>query len=213
VSAGTENGVYNLSLQASNPAAIQRQAGAKVFLPNENEWYKAAYYDPTSGAGGGDNYWLYPTQKNDPPYSDNPNALSTPDNTNVANINRSGNFGGTYNNGYAATQSQSFNVSQNYLFDVGAYALTSNHYGTKDQAGSVLEWLENNEGINRFVRGGGWGNGFETTWSPYRLAIETSRSDNMTGFRIASVPEPGSIAALVGLALALLQRPRNVRAR
>ena len=53
MSAGTENGVYNLSLQASNPAAIQRQAGAKVFLPNENEWYKAAYYDPTSGAGGG----------------------------------------------------------------------------------------------------------------------------------------------------------------
>jgi sulfatase modifying factor 1 len=205
ISAGTENGVYNLSLQSSNPAAIQREAGAKFFLPTENEWYKAAYYDPTSGAGGGDNYWLYPTQTNDPPNSDNPSALSTPDNTNVANIYRDGNFGGTYNNGYAATQSQNFNIAQNYLFDVGAYGLTPNHYGTKDQAGGVLEWLETNDGINRFVRGGGWGNGHEATWSHYRLAIETSRSDNLTGFRIASaVPEPKSIAMLVGLALAPL---------
>jgi hypothetical protein len=28
-----------------------------VFLPTENEWYKAAYYDPTKGGTGG--YWLY----------------------------------------------------------------------------------------------------------------------------------------------------------
>jgi hypothetical protein len=78
----------------------------------------------------------------------------------------------------------------------------------KDQAGSVLEWLETNEGINRFIRGGSWGNNHEVTWSHYRLAIETSRSDSLTGFRIASVPEPGGIALVFVGALAILFRRR-----
>ena len=34
-----------------------------VFLPNEQEWYKAAYYDPTL-AGGTGGYYLYGTGKN-----------------------------------------------------------------------------------------------------------------------------------------------------
>ena len=34
--------------------------GAQTWIPSENEWYKAAYYDATKGGTGG--YWLYPTQ-------------------------------------------------------------------------------------------------------------------------------------------------------
>ncbi len=213
VSAGTENGVYNLSLQSTNPAAISRQAGAKFFLPNENEWYKASYYDPTPGAGGGDNYWLYPTHKDTAPHSDNPNFLSTPDNTNVANIHRDDNLGGTYDSGYAMTQSQHFDVNQNYLADVGAFSFTVNHYGTYDQAGGVMEWLENNDDINRYVRGGGWAFNNDTTWSPYRLAIEPERTDNLHGFRIATeLPEPSSLSMLLALpAAALLRRRNNMR--
>lgn len=35
--------------------SITRNATAIVFLPNENEWHKAAYYDPA-----GDKYFDYP---------------------------------------------------------------------------------------------------------------------------------------------------------
>ena len=213
ISAGTENGAYDLSLQSTNPATITRQPGAQYFLPTENEWYKAAYYDPTPGAGGGDSYWLYPTHSDTAPYSDNPASLSTPDNTNVANIYRDGNFGGTYNNGYAMSQSQYYDVSQNYLADVGAFAFTTNYYGTYDQAGSLLEWLETNDGANRYFRGGGWANGPEATWSPYRLAVDPSTypSSSDLGFRIATiVPEPVAILpVLLFAAGGILSRRRG----
>ena len=57
-SASTENGVYNL-----NDPSIDKNVASTCWIPTENEWYKAAYYDPTksNGAGG---YWKYAT-KND----------------------------------------------------------------------------------------------------------------------------------------------------
>jgi hypothetical protein len=39
-----------------------RHKNARYFLPSENEWYKAAYYNPA-----GDNYFLYPTGSNTAP--------------------------------------------------------------------------------------------------------------------------------------------------
>lgn len=55
----TENGAYNMSL--NNPL---RNINATVFIPNENEWYKAAYYKGGSPNAG---YWSYATQSNLPP--------------------------------------------------------------------------------------------------------------------------------------------------
>ena len=34
--------------------------GARYWLPSEDQWYKAAYYDPTKNGTGG--YWTYATQ-------------------------------------------------------------------------------------------------------------------------------------------------------
>ena len=62
-SSTTENGVYAISDGLSETRAVS----ARFFIPTENEWYKAAYYDPTVGAGGGDNYWLYSTMSNSVP--------------------------------------------------------------------------------------------------------------------------------------------------
>src|SRR6185436_2738067 len=50
----TEDGAYTLtnsgtpSNTPTNFLTITRKPGAQVFLPSENEWYKAAYYDPVS---------------------------------------------------------------------------------------------------------------------------------------------------------------------
>lgn len=43
----TEDGAY--ALRGGNPAGVRRSAGARYWLPDEDEWYKAAYYDPARG--------------------------------------------------------------------------------------------------------------------------------------------------------------------
>jgi hypothetical protein len=52
----TENGAYNLLSNSEIP--VPRQSAAKFFLPNENEWYKAAYFKGFMTSG----YWLYPAK-------------------------------------------------------------------------------------------------------------------------------------------------------
>ena len=47
---------------AINPNNLYRNSLATYFLPSVDEWYKAAYYDPTSGA-----YFDYPTGSNAAP--------------------------------------------------------------------------------------------------------------------------------------------------
>jgi len=56
----TETGAYSMNGDMLTLMET-RNAGATYFIPSENEWYKAAYYDPTlnDGAGG---YWTYPTK-------------------------------------------------------------------------------------------------------------------------------------------------------
>lgn len=48
---GTETGAYDLSVRPP-----RRVPGAKFFLPTDDEWYKAAYFDPKANR-----YWRYPT--------------------------------------------------------------------------------------------------------------------------------------------------------
>ena len=59
----TEDGAYFLNGFIGGNA-IPKKAGAKYFLPTENEWYKAAYY---KGGGTNRGYWRYATQSNDYP--------------------------------------------------------------------------------------------------------------------------------------------------
>src|SRR5262249_17847780 len=57
----TETGAYTLNGAITSPAlmAVSRNAGAKWILPTENEWYKAAYYQPAAKGGDSDGYWAY----------------------------------------------------------------------------------------------------------------------------------------------------------
>lgn len=59
----TESGVYTITDGASEI----RAPDAKYFLPSENEWYKAAYYQPATEGGDSDDYWLYPESGNEIP--------------------------------------------------------------------------------------------------------------------------------------------------
>ena len=64
-SSTTESGAYELGgVTSPVNAAVTRSANWQWALPNENEWYKAAYYQPADLGGDSDNYWQYGTSSN-----------------------------------------------------------------------------------------------------------------------------------------------------
>lgn len=68
-SSTTEDGAYTLNGAISGAELISKNIGAKYYIPTENEWYKAAYYDPNKNGVGNPGYWLYATKSDDPPYA------------------------------------------------------------------------------------------------------------------------------------------------
>ena len=196
--ASTETGAYTLiggntdgNGSPSNASSLllnpQHNAGATVWLPSENEWYKAAYYDPANGA-----YSTYATQSD-----------TTPGNT-IGN----GADEANYDNGvFSVTQSSSYNGSQNYLTAVGSFTGSKSYYGTFDQSGDVFNW--NSTIVDSdfpVLRGGFWGDGdADSVSSSDRNDDDPAAGDYYTGFRVASIPEPNSImlifAAIIGLAI------------
>lgn len=92
---------------------------ARYWIPTENEWYKAAYYDP-SPEGPADDYWRFPW-RSDPLEG------------------RPANF---YNGTYTVTGRPNIDPYYTYLTDVGAFSGTPSYYGTLNQAGNVEEWTE-----------------------------------------------------------------------
>jgi formylglycine-generating enzyme len=185
----TEDGTYYLNGATSNAAlmAVTRKAGAEWWLPSENEWYKAAYYDPilASGAGG---YWDYATRSNASPSS----LLS-------ATVANHANYGGT-------TLGSSY-----WRSEVGAFAASPSAYGTFDQAGNVWEWDEANVAGARGERAGGFGSPAYKLAASYRVADSPANEAASVGFRICglhqnanAVPEPGSIVLLLAVGLTTL---------
>ena len=167
VAATTETGAYTMSLGGLAP----RNAGATVFVPSENEWYKAAYYDPT--IAGANKYWLYATRTD-----------TVPGNTIGGTANQA-----NYKNGvYSVTQSASYSSTQNYLTPVGSYSGSGSYYGTYDQDGNVWEWNDTVIGSDRGLRGGSWDpDGAPFLQSSGRLSSVPAGEGNTAGFRLASV--------------------------
>jgi formylglycine-generating enzyme required for sulfatase activity len=207
----TETGAYTLNGATSPSAlmAVTRNAGATWFIPTENEWYKAAYYQPAAQGGDSDGYWAYPMKTNSVPYSDQPPG-ATLDNTRVGNFFLDDGVANGYNDGKAVTGSTSYSSSQNYLTDAGAYSVAPSFYGTFDQGGNVFEWNESAVSSSaRGVRGSSWFNGSSNLLASIRGVNGPSSESNDVGFRVASIPEPSTMClgalATVGL---LLRRNR-----
>ena len=97
----------------------RRNPGATHWIPNQNEWYKAAYYDPTRL--GERPYWDFATRSSSPPQADDPP-------------------GGPNSAAYLAGERMP-DAGPFYLPEVTAYAARS-YFGTLGQAGSLWEWVE-----------------------------------------------------------------------
>jgi formylglycine-generating enzyme len=217
-SGSTESGVYTLT--GNTALSGGRSANATVFIPTENEWYKAAYHQPAPNGGDQDHYWEYPTSKNNGPTSDQPPGDPSVSN-NAANYcypdfthQPEADSLATYNNGYAVTGSLDYSSSQNYLTDVGAYTDTHNFYGTFDQAGNVWEWSEPVSGAQVRARGGSWDFSYYSVFqlsSGNPLNLDTAGENSGVGFRLASVPEPSSSVLGIVLSRFMLARGRRKR--
>ena len=196
----TEDGAYTIlggTPIPSNGDSITRNPAARWFLPNEDEWYKAAYYDPSGF------------------YYDYPNGSDTAPNNNLPSTDtgNSANFGGAAGN-----------ILYPYT-DAGAYPLSKSPYGTSDQGGNVWEWTETPHNVtDRVTRGGGWKDSSDSMATfqgasrgfsdPFNEGTSTSPAP---GFRVASamiIPEPMSLTLVLAATATLVvccTRPRGGR--
>jgi formylglycine-generating enzyme len=187
----TENGSYYLNGATSRVAlmAVTRKSNAHYVLPSENEWYKAAYYDPDKPGGAG--YWTFATRSDITP----DNTFLQPDPGNHANFEDLHDF----TIGYPY-----------YRTEVVAFTNSSSAYDTFDQNGNVGQW--NETAVTILVRGyrGGsfehFGNEMQASSRNGGSPLDEIRS---IGFRIANVPEPGSVLVLLTGAIGFLVWKRH----
>jgi formylglycine-generating enzyme required for sulfatase activity len=161
---------------ASNP---YRNTAAKYFMPSEDEWVKAAYWNGTA-------LQTYATKDNGFPAKGN---------------GTSGTGWNYYNNGYATNPYGPWAVGS------GSQELN----GTYDMMGNNFEWMESpgisgnyDAGSLRGLRGGYWSNEYDSLVSYYSSHSDPTNEHFSIGFRVASVPEPGSLAMLLGFAATAL---------
>jgi len=206
----TEDGAYTLlttgssGQPVSSTKAVPVNPGATYFIPTQDQWYKAAFYDPTLNSGSG-GYYSYATMSDTAP---------TPVTADLATgIGSAGNTGNFANFNNAA----SWNGATGNVTTVGTNG-GSSYYGAFDMNGNVTEWndLNGNGAVNNFLnaRGGSWSTSDSTRLSSaYSYDIAPSVANDVTlGFRIAAVPEPSTwVMGLAGLACGAWQAVRRRR--
>ena len=162
-----------------------RNSQAKYFLPSAHEWYKAAYYDPTSGA-----YRDYPTGSNLPPM-----AVASGVVPGTAVILQGGNAG-------PADVMQAGGLS--------LYGTMAQGGNVSEWDETELDLANDNVSSLRGARGGGW----ESVASGLSVMVRVGRLPDLSlsghGFRVASiVPEPSTAALLSATILVIGPRIRT----
>ncbi|MCY2930763.1 MAG: SUMF1/EgtB/PvdO family nonheme iron enzyme [Planctomycetota bacterium] len=196
----TEDGSYYLNGARTNAAlmAVTRKANAKYVIPTEDEWYKAAYYKGGSTSAG---YWNYPTRSNKSPTADLDDV--------------SGNNANYFTTPYIYP----IDTDMYYTTVAGEFQNSSGPHGTFDQGGNVFEWNEANlYGDRRGLRGGAY---YFTDMDMYASGRSFSYCNgypsgvgnynpNNTGFRVALVPEPTTLALVALGGLAVIRKRRHM---
>jgi formylglycine-generating enzyme required for sulfatase activity len=151
---------------------LYRNKDAYYFLPSENEWFKAAYYNPS-----GTNYFLYPTASSDAP-------------TPVA----SGTIAGT------AVYSQEFDqepAAVTFAGGLSPYGTMGQGGNVYEWNESAFGGIYSSPSGTRAVRGGRWTDSELILRSSRRSGFDPTAENFVIGFRVASVPEPSTYALLL----------------
>jgi len=177
-SGGTESGVYTFT-GATSISAITRDLSnpKQVFIPTEDEWYKAAYHQPAAQGGDADDYWLYATMSNSVPTVAAATATGDIVNPGPNVVN--------YQSG-AIWNGQNGNVTT-----VGSVGNTT-FYGAFDMNGNLWEWNETLIGSFRGFRGGPYNSDEEALRPSFRGDFNPTGEFVSFGFRLAS-PVPGPV--------------------
>jgi formylglycine-generating enzyme required for sulfatase activity len=185
------NNQWSMALWSSEQAwtaggtNLYRNKDAFYFLPSENEWYKAAYYNPA-----GSNYFLYPTAS-----SSAPAAVASGTNAGTAVYNR-------------AASVPAIVDSTGGLSPYGTMGQGGN---VREWNESAFDGSNNTSSEARTIRGGVWLSTEEFLRSSTRLDGSVSGEVNSLGFRVASVPEPSTYALLAMTAAGALWMTRRRR--
>ena len=166
-----------------DPNNLYRNSLAKYFLPSVDEWYKAAYYNPSN-----DSYFLYPTGSNTAP-----TAVTSGTMVGTAVY---GQFLRPADITLAGGPSPFGTVGQGG--NVAEWEETSTNLSNDSPSGG------------RGYRGGNWENSSASMLSTFRLVAAGDFNTFRIGFRVASViPEPTSCTlSLTAVCLVLLKRRR-----
>ncbi len=155
----TETGAYTLiggTPSPQNASTVTRNVGASVFLPNENEWYKAAYYQ------GDGTYTVFATSSNVLPTAEPPPGA-----------NNSANLSGAFNGG-SLTDVGAYTASKSHYV---VFDQTGNVWNWDETITS---------GGYRGLRGGSYSNGQTGIQSIDRLSVEPGFAFSSFGLRIAA---------------------------
>jgi sulfatase modifying factor 1 len=187
----TEDGAY---INIGDLVNFARQPGAKYFIPSEDEWYKAAYYDPNHGGPGIGDYWNYPTRTDAVPGNDITETTNAGNNLNYYVSINDPPIGAPY-----------------YRTEVGEFELSASPSGTFDQGGNVQEWNETKFNGGFVLRGGSFVYNIDSPLASHRNRYNASVNTYGVGFRIASlvIPEPGTLTILAIGCLRLSLRRRG----
>lgn len=179
-SADTETGAYTLlggTATPSNGSTVTRNADARIFLPSENEWFKAAFFDP-----GTQSFLDFPAG-----FDAQIGCAAPGPSPNTANC-------GNVNGGPTEVGAFTGSASPNGTFDQGGNVREWN------------EQIVFGSGSGRGLRGGTFGNDPDRLAASIRNHFGPILESKDLGFRVASlsVPEPGTallvMAGMLGLA-------------
>jgi formylglycine-generating enzyme required for sulfatase activity len=192
-----ETGAYDTSTFRTDPTTgkrtdqLERSPGSRYFIPNFDEWTKAAHYDPDKYGEGEEGYWYHPGGSDE-----------------VLASGRPGEPG-------AQTGAGEDPSPYPHYFPVGSFPQTDGPWGLLDTSGGASEWTEtvffpDSIGRERFVRASSTS---ETRFYEFEDPIDYGRLafGNPHGFRVGSVvPAPGGgVVALIALGLVSQRRRRS----
>jgi formylglycine-generating enzyme len=196
----TEDGAYYLNgaTHGADLLAIDRESDATWAITSEDEWYKAAYYDPSLNAGAG-GYYNYPTSTNSVP--SNNLVEPTDPGTNVTVY-----AGAVYPDPSGHTIGSPY-----WRTEVGAHENSDSPYGTFDQGGNLWEWNEASIGSRRGFRGAQFNSDDSGLHASHRQSYFSTYHGYGIGFRVVEVPEPATMAILVLGGIGILRRRKCVQ--
>jgi formylglycine-generating enzyme len=173
----TFSGSWSMNLWSSGQAwtaggeNLYRHKDAYYFLPSENEWYKAAYYNP-----GGSSYFLYPTAS-----SSIPTAVASGTNAGTAV------FSNVTSSPAAVTNAGG----------LSPYLTMGQGVDVWEWNESAFAGTNSSSSGDRAIRGGYKDDSEFSLRSSIRGIDLPTTESFFIGFRVASVPEPSTYALLL----------------